>query len=553
MRVRACVVLLAVAACGPLPGDQDAGEGGGAAGGTSGGAAGGVAGGVAGGGTAGGSAGGLAGGSAGGGLAGGSGGGATDGGLDAGQLVSVSHPRELRGLWVSTVFNLDFPLASARQADAGTNELRNIVDTAANHGFNAIVFQVRPESDTFYASAREPWSRFAGGTQGVSPGWDPLQTLVALAHAKGLEVHAWLNPFRGLTATTVVAAPSHITQQLPQHAVTYTGSNGTAGVTMDPSAEPVRAWVAAVVGDLAAGYDIDGIHYDDYLYPYPGATPFPDEPQFQAYVADAGQLADGGTPLKNDWRRANINALMRLTAQTLNATKPYVRFGVSPFGIYRPGTPAGITGLDAYNAIACDPLEWLSQGWVDYVAPQLYWTTGMTGQKYGLLIDWWAQQAALSGRYVFAGHALYKLNTTSEWSVAELKEQVRLTRAQAPSAAGSIWFRYAMLRDNLGGMKAVFRDELYANPALPPPVAALKNTVVPAPTVTVAGNQLTLGHSAPATLRGYTVYRSTGAAFSLDRFVPGASATVTLGAGTWAVAAVNRADVESQGVVTVLP
>lgn len=468
--------------------------------------------------------------------------GAGDAGFVEGALVSVSHARELRGLWVATVLNLDVPLAAVRTPDAGTNELRNLVDLAATHGFNALFFQVRPESDAWYSSTREPWSRFLSGTQGVSPGYDPLATLLTLAHARGLEVHAWVNPFRGLTSPTVMAAQSHITNVLAQHAITYNGS-----VVMDPSAPAVRSWVANEVADLAAAYDVDGIHFDDYLYPYPAATPFPDDPQHQEYVAD------GGTLSKSDWRRDNINAFVKLASETIAARKPSVRFGISPFGIYRPGQPAGITGLDAYEAIACDPLAWMNNGWVDYVAPQLYWPTTQAGQQFGLLIDWWAARAQAAGRYIFAGHALHRLGMTSAWTIAELKTQVQLTRAESPHAAGGIWFRTQFLRDDVLSVKAMFKDDVYATPALPPPLATQRMATLTAPVVQRSGAVLTLMPGSANPLRGYTVYRLNGSQLVLDRFVPGTNVNVTLAAGTWAVAAVDRADVESAGVVAIVP
>ncbi len=458
--------------------------------------------------------------------------------------MTVSHQRELRGLWVSTVFNLDVPLASARSPDAGPVELQAIVDVAADHGFNALFFQVRPESDAWYQSTREPWSRFVSGAQGTNPGWDPLATMIQRAHARGLEVHAWVNPFRGLTSTTVTTSPLHITRVLPQHAIPYNG-----GVTMDPSAPAVRTWISSECGDIAANYDVDGIHFDDYMYPYPDAmsTPFPDAPQFNAYVAD------GGTMTRSDWRRSNINALMQATSQSVTAAKPWVRFGVSPFGIYRPGQPPGITGLDSYEVISSDPLAWMSAGWVDYVAPQLYWPTTQVGQQFGLLIDWWSARAQSAGRQIFAGHALYRV-TQPGWSIQELKNQVLLTRAEYPHAAGGIWFRTQMLRDDIGpGSKNLFANDLYAAPALPPTLATQRAATFTPPLVMRTGSTLTLTHPSPASVRGYALYRLVGTSLVFNRFVPGQSATPTLATGTWAVAAVNRSDVESPGVVALVP
>lgn len=454
---------------------------------------------------------------------------------DAGPPPVVSHPRELRGLWVTTVLNLDFPQTLSGSPVLGPMELSRIVNLAAETGFNALFFQVRPESDAWYGSSREPWSRFLTGMQGVAPGYDPLEALITLAHAKGLEVHAWVNPYRGLVSASVAAAPTHITRVLPQHAIPY-GS----GVVMNPAASAVQDWVVAEVSDLVGRYDVDGLHFDDYFYPYPIAgAPFPDEPSYQAYRAGGGALG------KSDWRREQVNTLVRRVSQALAQLKPWVRFGISPFGIYRPGQPAGIVGLDAYEVIACDALAWLTNGWVDYVAPQLYWPSTRTGQRFDLLVAWWAQQVS-AGRSIFPGLALYQLGTAPDWSVQEFRTQVRLSRAQAPRVAGNLWFRYAMLRDDVQGIRAVLRDELYARPALPPPLATQRDTVVEPPRALAADGGTALQHPRPDAVRGYAVYRQADAGWVLEQFLPGAQAVLQ---GPAAVTAVSRSDVESAAIL----
>jgi uncharacterized lipoprotein YddW (UPF0748 family) len=466
-----------------------------------------------------------------------------DGGaLDAGVTVAVAHPREFRGLWVATVLNLDFPASVAGTRDAGIAELGRIVDVAAAHGFNAIVFQVRPESDALYRSNREPWSRFLTGTQGRDPGYDPLGELITLAHAKAIEVHAWVNPYRAKVSSSSSTAPTHISRVLSQHAIAY----GTTTV-MDPSAPAVRDWVVNEIGDLTQNYDIDGVHFDDYFYPYPIAgTPFPDDDQYATY------RADGGTLTKLDWRRDNVNQLVRGASQIIASKKPYVRFGIAPFGIYKPGVPAGITGLNAYDELACDPLAWLSNGWVDYVAPQLYWPTTQTGQQFGTLITWWAAQVS-NGQHVFAGHALYQLGSSSAWTLQEFRNQVSLVRAESPNAAGSIWFRYAMLRDDLQGCQTMFDVDLYPRPALPPPVGRAAMTAVAPPGASVSGTTVTLTHPAPGELRAFTVYRLELGLWKLNQIVPSQPMSVSLAPGRWAIAAVNRANVESRAVVVDVP
>ncbi|MBL8950455.1 MAG: family 10 glycosylhydrolase [Myxococcaceae bacterium] len=461
-------------------------------------------------------------------------------------FVPVSHPRELRAMWFATVTNLDFPRAQASSATLGPQALQALVTTVADAGFNAIFFQVRPESDALYTTTREPWSRFvddvAPGTQGQNPGYDPLATLLTLAHARGVEVHAWVNPYRGLTTTTATAAPGHITNVLSQHAIAYNGA-----VTMDPSAPAVRTWVVDVIRDLATGFDIDGVVFDDYFYPYPGATPYPDDPQYQAYTTD------GGTLSKSNWRRANVNALVRDVSEAITAAKPHVRFGIAPFGIYRPGMPAGVVGLDAYETLACDSLAWLQSGWVDYISPQLYWSSTSTGQNYATLIDWWAQQAAAANRWVIPSIAPYRLPMTAmngEWTVAEFETEIALTRAKGPTAAGAAWFRHQHVRDNWSGIRTALETNLYAQRALPPPHATRKNAVLEPPTFSRAGSSVTMMHPTAAALRGYGVYRLDGTDYRFERL---AASPVTLTSGTWALTAVDRTDVESPGVVVVVP
>ncbi|MDF2692416.1 MAG: putative glycoside hydrolase, partial [Labilithrix sp.] len=276
--------------------------------------------------------------------------------------VVVGHERELRGAWISTVYNGTWPSRTGLAAAAAKAELTTIFDALASARMNTVFFQVRAESDAVYASTIEPWSRFLTGKQGEDPGWDPLAFAVEEGHKRGLEVHAWLNPYRGLVSTQIEVAASHVTKMLP----TATRAYGNL-LWMDPGVPEVRAHILDVVRDILMRYDVDGIHFDDYFYPYPvtGQT-FDDAAPFAVYTGGGGTLA------KDDWRRSNVDALVRETSELVLQTRASVRFGVSPFGIYRPGIPAGITGLDAWATLYCDPVRWMDEGWVDYLAPQLY-------------------------------------------------------------------------------------------------------------------------------------------------------------------------------------
>jgi uncharacterized lipoprotein YddW (UPF0748 family) len=483
-------------------------------------------------------------------MGGGAGGSTADAGFDAGLtttdsgvvVATVSHPREFRGVWVATVSNLD--VASGLSRDAGISAMRALVDRTKAAGLNAIVFQVRPESDAWYASTIEPWSRFLTGTQGRDPGWDPLDALLTAAHERGIEVHAWMNPYRAAVTASAPTASNHVSRTLPQHTITYDGK-----LTMNPGVPDVRQHVVSVIRDVLDHYDVDGLHFDDYFYPYPDAngTPYPDGPTFQAYVAD------GGTLSRSNWRRDNVNTLVREVMAEVSANHPHVRFGISPFGIWRPNNPPGVVGLDAYETISCDALAWMNEGTVDYVAPQLYWPTTSSGQPFLPLASWWASRT-VGGRHLFVGHGTYRLGMPG-WDVDELRAQVVGSRTlRSMGLVGGIHFREATLRANTLGVTNLLRDELYATPALPPPVPRQGASATPLPPiVTVQGSTLAASHVLPLTARFFAVYRSDPTGWTLVNVLGGTSARFgPLAAGTWAVSAINRGGAESQGVVVVL-
>ena len=278
------------------------------------------------------------------------------------ELVEVGHTRELRGVWVASVGNINFPSEQGLSAEAQQAELTAMFDAVAAAGLNAVFFQVRPECDALYASPLEPWSRYLTGTQGQDPGYDPLEFAVTQAHARGLELHAWFNPYRAKASAASKAADGHISKLLPQYAYTYGNF-----LWMDPGAVEVQDQLVAVIADVVTRYDIDGVHFDDYFYPYPDEDPFPDSGTYGAYVQGGGQLGLA------DWRRDNVNRVVERVGLEVAKLRPSVRWGISPFGIYRPGIPEGIQGLDQYDAIYADPVKWMQEGWLDYLAPQLYW------------------------------------------------------------------------------------------------------------------------------------------------------------------------------------
>jgi len=453
-------------------------------------------------------------------------------------LVDVSHPREMRGVWLSSVSNLDFPSRSGLSETQGRAELEAIVARVVSAGLDTIFFQVRPESDALYASSLEPWSRFLSGTQGTDPGWDPLAILLELAHARGIEVHAWLNPYRGMSSASATTASNHVTRTLSEHAIRY----GTA-IVMDPGAALVREHVLAVIDDLTDHYDVDGVHFDDYFYPYPDAdsTPFPDDETYDAYTTA------GGTLSLADWRRDNVNALVRAVHEQLERDHPDMRFGISPFGIYRPGMPSGIRGLDAYATIYCDAPRWMARDWVDYVAPQLYWPTTPAAQAFEPLVGWWGTQAD-AHEHVFAGQALYRLGSTSTWTLDQMETQIEIVRGLEPEGRvmGSLFFRYANLEDDLLGVATAFEDRVYTRPALPPAIPRLTTRPAP-PSLLADGTTVRITHPSIDDVRFFAVYRDESGSFVLDRIVGASETELTLSPGTWAISAIARGTTESRG------
>ncbi|MBM4280357.1 MAG: hypothetical protein FJ137_06210 [Deltaproteobacteria bacterium] len=462
-------------------------------------------------------------------------------------LVDVAHPRMLRGAWVATVYGINYPSNPQASAAAKEAELRGLVATLADAGLNAIFLQVRPESDALYASSLEPWSRFLSGTQGRDPGFDPLAVALDEAHARHVELHAWLNPYRGLTSSSTAAASNHVTRTLAAHAVPYDGM-----VWMDPGAPAVRDHVVAVVQDIVERYPVDGIHFDDYFYPYPADVAFPDDASYDRYVAAGGALGKG------DWRRDNVNALIRDVAAALGDAAPHVRFGVSPFGIYRPGQPPGIRGLDAYEAISCDPVTWLDNDWIDYLAPQLYWPTTQAAQAFGTLLPWWASLTDGDGRFVVAG---LNLNAAvADWGLPELFDQLEVVAAHADAgASGVIAYHAGPLLGDAAGVATALATDRFARPALPPPVVA--DPRVPAPPA-AADLAVVVGRDGSATLslpplgagdKAFAMYaQSDDGSFVLDRLVGPLQAAPTLGPGRYAVTVVGDNDRESRGRVVVV-
>ena len=426
-------------------------------------------------------------------------------------LAQTQMPRELRGAWISSVWNGTWPSRTGMTPAQAEAELTALLDAMAAAKMNAAFLQVRPESDALYASTLEPWSRFLTGTQGGDPGFDPLSLAIRLAHARGIELHAWLNPFRGMTSTTATTAQNHVTRALPGAAKRW-GSQ----VWMDPGSAEVRAHGLAVIRDLLRRYDIDGLHFDDYFYPYPiaGQT-FPDDDTFNAYTSNGGALS------RDDWRRENVDGFVRDVGVLVRAERPDVRFGVSPFGIWRPGHPAGISGLDAYATIYCDAPKWMAEGWVDYLAPQLYWPTTQAAQAFGKLLDWWATKST-GGRHIFAGHDLTKIGTGA-FTPAEYEAELGLTRAASGrGVAGSILFTAGPIVTDASGARSRVLANAWPSLRMTPPMPGAGEPP-PAPLAARDGDDVTVSIPVDVRARGVVVYDAVPGGFRVADVIPAAS------------------------------
>lgn len=343
----------------------------------------------------------------------------------------AERTRELRGVWVATVNNLDWPSRRDLTPEQQRAELTAMFDRFADLGLNAVFLQVRPAADAIYPSALEPWSEFLGG----DPGYDPLAFAIAEAHARGLELHAWFNPFR--------ARHSSQTSPMPAGALAY----GDLG-WFDPGDPEVRRKTIAVIVDVVKRYDVDGVHLDDYFYPYPVAgIQFPDDETYRAADTDLSRA---------EWRRRNVNHFVRDLHRAVKEVRD-VEVGISPFGIWRPGHPKQIRGLDAYDAIYADSRLWLQRGWVDYLAPQLYWPIGKREQSFPALLRWWVSQDR-HRRGIVAGISVNRVATGRANSVPpeEIARQLALVRRER-GAIGFILFSARTLMEDRTGVGGVVK------------------------------------------------------------------------------------------------
>ncbi len=376
--------------------------------------------------------------------------------------------REFRAAWVATVHNIDWPSRPGLSAGQQRSEMISILDTSARNGLNAIVLQVRTECDALYKSNTEPWSYWLTGQMGRAPsdGYDPLEFAISEAHKRGLELHAWFNPFRASASDKSSKSSRHISRthsSLMLRAGTQTWAN--------PSSDYVRERAISVMLDVTKRYNVDGIHIDDYFYPYPKKVngrmvdQFDDSSSYKKYKMRGGRLS------QRDWRRNHMDTFVSSLYKSVKSAKPWVKVGVSPFGIWRPGVPASIEAdLDAYDHISADSRKWLNNGWIDYFSPQLYWRIDDKPHSFTTLIRWWAGENK-QGRHLWPGIASSRINSSADPGrpASEITRQIDATRKYAPNRTGTghVHWSFEAIKKNKGGLASKL-GSTYASAAIPP-------------------------------------------------------------------------------------
>jgi uncharacterized lipoprotein YddW (UPF0748 family) len=386
-------------------------------------------------------------------------------------ITPPTPAREFRAAWIATVGNSCWPSKPGLTTAQQKAEMIAILDRAAALKMNAVIFQVRPACDALYQSSLEPWSEYLTGVQGraPSPYYDPLAFAITEAHQRGLELHAWFNPFRAhhFQATSPITN-RHISRTHPEWVRSY-----GKYLWLDPGEPAVRDFSLRVVMDVVKRYDVDGVHFDDYFYPYREKNSkgevmdFPDGQSWKKFGTPNGRSRD-------DWRRHNVDVFMEKVYLSIRGEKPWVKFGISPFGIWRPGFPSSIKGFDSYAELYADSRRWLREGWCDYFTPQLYWGIQPTQTSFTTLFDWWSGEN-VKHRHIWPG--MNSLNASGKWQPAEIINQIKVTR-RFPDAGHVHWSISALMKNsNLDN--ALLRD-VYQQPALIP-ASPWKNSTSPPP------------------------------------------------------------------------
>lgn len=431
---------------------------------------------------------------------------------------------EFRGVWVATVENIDWPSKRGLSNQTQKEEFIAILDRHQKNGMNAIIMQVRPSGDAFYPSTLEPWSEYLMGTQGLppSPFYDPLEFMIHETHKRGMEFHAWINPYRAVfNVKRSSVAPSHISKIHPEWFLTYGDKK-----YFNPGLPQVWQHTNRIVRDLVSRYDIDAIHMDDYFYPYRIAgKEFPDE---KAYQQNKRGLS------KEDWRRSNCDTIVKQLYATIHQIKPGVQFGISPFGIWRNKSkdPRGSEtkgGQTNYDDLYADILLWLEKGWVDYIAPQIYWEHGHPLANYDTIIDWWDQNSY--GKNLYIGHGIYKAGTNAAWrDKNELPYQIKRVRG-LKNTSGSAYYSSTSFKNNTNNWNDSLQQKYYQKPALIPTMPWLVQYKVEAPLVNKqSSNSYQIQVKLLSSIKQYAVLESTNKQFSVAAILMPDSKIINLNA-----------------------
>jgi len=376
--------------------------------------------------------------------------------------AGAQDKREFRGVWVATVDNIDWPSRGNYNSDSQKVEFIRLLDMHKRNGMNAVVVQIRPAADAFYASPYEPWSEWLTGKQGSppSPYYEPLEFMITETHKRGMEFHAWMNPYRAeFSIGRSSIAPNHITRIHPEWFLTYGEKR-----YFDPGNKEVQQYVTGVVKDIVSRYAVDAIHFDDYFYPYrlPGKE-FPDNAKYLQY---------GNGMNKDDWRRSNTDSIIAMLSKAIKAENKKCLFGISPFGVWRNADKDSVNGSATragqtnYDDLYADILLWLKKGWIDYVAPQLYWEIGHKAAPYEVLLDWWSKHTY--GKNCYIGLGVYKAGSNTAWKdKTQLPRQIEVLR-NTPNIQGMIFYSSNSFNKNPNGWNDSLRLNYFAVPAKTP-------------------------------------------------------------------------------------
>jgi uncharacterized lipoprotein YddW (UPF0748 family) len=417
-------------------------------------------------------------------------------------FTQQSPQYEFRAVWIATVENIDWPSKRGLPVEQQKAEFIKLLDLHYKNGMNAVVMQIRPVTDAFYPSQYEPWSEYLNGKQGLppTPYYDPLQFMIDETHKRGMEFHAWINPYRAVfNVSRSSVTPNHITRLFPQWFLTYGSTK-----YFDPGLPQVREHVTRVVRDIVERYDLDAIHFDDYFYPYKIAgKEFPDAVSFAKY---------GNGMARSDWRRSNVDTIIRMLSETIKSVNARVKFGISPYGVWRNKTqdPRGSATkayVTNYDELYADILLWLDKGWIDYIVPQLYWEIGHPLCDYNVLLDWWSKYSF--GKQVFIGHGIYRTyeDKSPKWKNRnEIPNQIKALRSNA-NVQGSVYFSSKTFNNNPNGWNDTLRNNYYKYPALIPPMKWIDSIAPIKPLVEKTNDmQLRLYYRGAEPIKGFAVY-----------------------------------------------